>query len=221
MGLDDWRLAVTKKQKVEFVGQHERAVKAAAGSFVDNAVFFSFAVNFASIIFNYKDEPLLYEDKLGQTSSLLAIDAPVAVLLLCYKVIDRRGLRIFMVFLAALMTFIIQFMFRRAKSFNPGTSLCFAWDDYVQSLFVQRFIAKAVWCGLLVVYIAWASAEYFVPVLGSCLRRRRPDTRPAVSRSWWPRQWQKLKASDSTYPWLIMSEIYFDFLLLTSDQSLG
>ena len=130
-------------------------------------------MNFASIIFNYRDEPLLYDDKLGQTSSLLAIDAPITLLLMGYKVVDRKKLRITIVMLDALMTFIIQFLFRRAQSFSPGTSLCFAWDDYVQGIFLQRFEAKAVWAVLVLLFVLWSFADRIIALFSACGRRSR------------------------------------------------
>ena len=136
------------------LAQHDAATIAGAGVFLDNAVYFSFSINFASILFNYHAKPLLYEDKLGQTSSLLGIDAPVAIALMSYHVIDRKVLRSTLVLAVALMTFIIQFMFRKSKSFDPGTSLCLAWDDGIQQSFIAHFIAKAVWAGLVVMFFA-------------------------------------------------------------------
>ena len=147
------------RPKPKWLGQHESAALASAGVFLDNSVFFSFAVSFAGIIFNSRSAHLLYEDKLGQTATLLAIDAPVAILLLTYKHLDRGGLRSFLVVLAVLLVFVIQFLFKRANSFNPGTSLCLDWDSFVQNAFRQRFIAKAVWAFLVLAFFL----SYLIP----------------------------------------------------------
>ena len=138
-----------------FLAKHEEAVIASSGVFLDAAVYFSLSISFAAVIFNYKNQPLLYEDKLGQTSTLLAIDAPIGILLLSYPWLDRRDLRTFLVAAAALMTFIIQFMFRKAKSFNPETNLCLNWDATVEGFFTDRFIVKAVWVCLVFPFFVW------------------------------------------------------------------
>ena len=170
------------RPKPKWLSQHDSAALASAGVFLDNSVFFSFAVSFAGIIFNSRSAHLLYEDKLGQTATLLAIDAPVAILLLTYAHLDRGGLRSLLVVLAVLLVFIIQFIFRRAKSFNPGTSLCFDWDDFVQNVFRQRFIAKAVWACLVLMFFV----SYIIP--WQVLRKAPEDTRRNwVSVAWWQR----------------------------------
>lgn len=171
------------KKKPRILAQHDAATIAGAGVFLDNAVYFSFAINFASIIFNYHGKPLLYEDKLGQTSSLLGIDGPVAIALMSYHVVDRKFLRSTLVLAVALMTLIIQFLFRRSKSFAPNTSLCFAWDDGFQQSFIQRFIAKAVWAGLVVIFFA----TYFFKWgwLFAHSSRRHKST---LKNAWWQRK---------------------------------
>ena len=170
------------RPKPKWLSQHDSAALASAGVFLDNAVFFSFAVSFAGIIFNSRSAQLLYEDKLGQTATLLAIDAPVAILLLTYAHLDRGGMRGFLVLLAVILVFIIQFLFRRAKSFNPGTSLCLDWDDFVQNVFRQRFIAKAVWACLVLIFFV----SYLVP--WRVLRKAPEDTRKTgVHVAWWQR----------------------------------
>ena len=147
---------VRKSSKTRtFLDKHEAAVIASSGIFLDAAVYFSLSISFAAIIFNYKNKPLLYEDKLSQTSTLLAIDAPIAIILLSYPWLDRRDLRVFLAAAAALMTFIIQFMFRKAKSFNPDTSLCFDWDATIEGFFRDRFIVKAVWVCLVFPFFVW------------------------------------------------------------------
>lgn len=63
----------------------------------------------------------------------------MAIILLSYTCVDRKNLRIFLVVVAALMTFIIQFMFRKAASFNVGaglgSNLCLNWDSFVENAF--------------------------------------------------------------------------------------
>lgn len=77
--------------------------------------------------------------ELGQASTLLTINAPVAIMLLSYTCVDRKNFRIFLVAVAALMTFIIQFLFRKAASFNVGagldSNLCLNWDSFVEKVF--------------------------------------------------------------------------------------
>ena len=166
----------------QWLSQHNAAALASAGVFLDNSVYFSFAVSFAGIIFNAQANNLLYEDKLGQTATLLAIDAPVAILLLTYAKIDRGALRSFLVVLAVLLVFIIQFIFRRADTFNPGTSLCLDWDDFVQKVFRQRFIAKAVWACLVLTFFG----SYLIP--WRVFRKAPEDTlKDRVKIAWWQR----------------------------------
>ena len=168
------------RDKPKWLAQHDTAALASAAVFLDNAVYFSFAVSFAGIVFNYRSAPLLYEDKLGQTATLLAIDTPVAILLLTYARLDRGRLRSILVILAVLMVFIIQFLFRRAQSFNPGTSLCLDWDDFVQNIFRQRFIAKAVWACLVLAFFG----SYLIPWR---IFRRAPEgsSKKRVNPVWW------------------------------------
>lgn len=178
------------RPKPKWLSQHDSAALASAGVFLDNAVFFSFAVSFAGIIFNYRSAHLLYEDKLGQTATLLAIDAPVAILLMTYPHLDRGGLRSFLVFLAVLLVFIIQFFFRKARSFNPGTSLCLDWDGFVQNIFRQRFIAKAVWACLVLGFFL----SYLVP--WRVFRKAPEDTRKTwIKIAWWQRAKSFAKSS--------------------------
>ena len=127
-----------------FLDSHDYAVLESSGIFLDTSVFFGLSICFAAVIFNYHGNPLLYEDKLGQAATLLTIDSPVAILLLSYPWIERRNLRIFTTVLAALMTFIIQFMFRRARSFNPGSNLCLNWDSFVEQVFKDRFTVYVI-----------------------------------------------------------------------------
>ena len=158
--ITDYVYSKPGKDAPKLLTQHDAAVIASSAVLLDTSAFFALSICFAGVIFNYKDHPLLYEDKLGQTSTLLSIDVPVAIVLLTYTCLDRRKLRIILVILAALMTFLIQFMFRKVKSFNPGTSLCLNWDTFIQDIFRNRFIIKAVWAGLVFLffishYIQW------------------------------------------------------------------
>lgn len=143
--------------------RHFTASLGAATVFLDAAVYFSLSVSFASILFNYRGKPLLYEDKLGQVSTLLALDAPVTILLLIYRErgFDRRVLRCILVGVAALMTFIIQFMFRTVSSFNNlSSSSCLDWRDSLEKPFARLFIIKAVWAGLVALFFA----SHFSPI---------------------------------------------------------
>jgi len=143
--------------------RHFTALLDAATVFLDAAVYFSLSVSFASILFNYRGKPLLYEDKLGQASTLLALDAPVTILLLIYRErdFDRRVLRCILVGIAALMTFIIQFMFRTVRSFNNlSSSSCLDWQDSLEKPFARIFIIKAVWAGLVALFFA----SHFLPL---------------------------------------------------------
>lgn len=123
----------------KLLDSHDYAVLESSGVFLDTSVFFALSICFAAIIFNYRGEILLYETKLAQVSTLLTIDAPVATLLLSYRWLERLTLRTFVVVLTALMTFIIQFLFRRAHSFNPASNLCLNWDAFVKRVFRARF----------------------------------------------------------------------------------
>ena len=115
---------------------HNYAVRVSSGVFLDTSVFFALSICFAAVIFN---APLLYENKLSQISTLLTIDTPVAILLLSYRWLERPTLRIFIVMLTALMTFVIQLLFRRSESFNPATNLCLNWDSFVDRVYRNRF----------------------------------------------------------------------------------
>ena len=101
--------------------------------------------------------------ELGQASTLLTINAPVAIMLLSYTCVDRKHFRIFLVVVAALLTFIIQFLFRKAQSFNVGaglgSNLCLNWDSFVEKVFEDRFIVKAIWAGLVFLFFV----GHFVP----------------------------------------------------------
>lgn len=178
----DWIYDKPGKRMPRILAQHDAATVAGAGVFLDNSVFFSFSINFASILFNYHGKPLLYEDKLGQTSSLLGIDAPVAMALLSYHVIDRRILRSILVLAVALMTFIIQFMFRKSGSFDPSTSLCLNWKEDIEESFVARFIAKAVWAGLVFIFFI---TTFFQWGWLSAYGRKRKTAR--LRNTWWQR----------------------------------
>ncbi|KAK3176460.1 hypothetical protein OEA41_007783 [Lepraria neglecta] len=149
---------------------HDAAVVASSASFLDTSSYFSLSISFAAIIFNYKNSPLLYEDKLGQISTLLTIDAPVAIALLSYPWLERRDLRVFLAAIATLMTFIIQFMFRRAKKFNPTTNICFNWNSVVEGFFQDRFIVKAVWASLVFPFFVWKVVPWHI------FRRTHPST---------------------------------------------
>jgi hypothetical protein len=146
----EWRATHGLSSKLKlFWAQHSEAVSETATVFLDVSVYFSLSISFAGILFNYRDKPILYEDKLGQTSSLLAIDAPVSILLLIYTEVKKRRLRYALVAVASLMVFIIQFLYRRASTFIVATSGCLDWRQGLQIEFEDLFIVKAVW-GLLV-----------------------------------------------------------------------
>ena len=165
---------------------HDAALMAGSGAFLDASAYFALAVCFAAIIFNYRDHPLLYEDKLGQASTLLTIDAPVATALLSYHRLERRDLRIFLVAITALMTFMIQFMFRRAKSFNPGSNLCLDWDSFVEGVFRARFTVKAAWACLVFPFFVYKVMPWRM-LFG---RSREPRARRHLPQSL--RIWQRL-----------------------------
>lgn len=134
--------------------RHKAAFLCSATVFLDAAIYFSISVSFAGIWFNYRDTPLLYEDKLGQISSLLAINTPVAVFLLIHGQCERPQLRGALVAAASLMTLIIQFLFRRAGDINNISSLCIVWNASLNQPFDNRFIIKAVWAGLIVIFFS-------------------------------------------------------------------
>ena len=143
--------------------RHFAASLDASTVFLDAAVYFSLSVSFAGILFNYRGKPMLYDDKLGQTSTLLAVNSPITIYLLIYHQdeFDRPVLRSVLVGLAALMTFILQFLFRSASSFNDlNTSSCIDWSDDLERPFTVLFIVKAVWVGLIALFFA----THFIPV---------------------------------------------------------
>ena len=76
----------------------------AAGIMVDTAGLFSISINFASIIYGRRQGTLLFEDKLAQVSTLLAVDGPVALLLMSYAIVRRRKFRIVLIATDVLMT---------------------------------------------------------------------------------------------------------------------
>ena len=89
-------------------------------------------------------------------------------------------------FLAVLLVSIIQSLFRKAKSFNPGTSLCPDRDDFVQNIFRQRFIAKAVWACLVLAFFV----SYLVP--WRVFRKAPEETRKNRVKI---ARWQRAKSS--------------------------
>jgi hypothetical protein len=136
--------------------RHNAAYLSASTVFLDAAVWFSLSVSFAGVWFNYRAKPLLYEDKISQTSTLLAINAPVVILMLIYTqpTFERRVLRYALVAIAAVMALIIQFMFRRTGTIHSNSPLCLVWTPDLNWPFDNRFILKAVWSGLVVIFFA-------------------------------------------------------------------
>ena len=69
-----------------------------AAVFLDAAVYFSLSVSIASIVFTYRTSLPIYESKLDQITTLLAVNPPVTLLLLIYREpdIERRILRYFL-----------------------------------------------------------------------------------------------------------------------------
>ena len=64
-----------------------------AAVFLDAAVYFSLSVSIASIAFTYRTSLPIYESKLDQITTLLAIDTPVTLLLLIYQEPEiKRGI---------------------------------------------------------------------------------------------------------------------------------
>ena len=135
--------------------------------FLDAAVYFSLSVSFAGVWFNYRDKPLLYEDKLSQTSTLLAVNAPVVILILIYtrSTFERPQLRYSLVGAAALMALIIQFMFRRTGSLDSSSPLCLVWTKDLNDPFDNRFIIKAVWSGLVALFFGSHLLPWLLPGL--------------------------------------------------------
>ena len=148
-----------------FWKQHEAAYLCASTVFLDAAVYFSLSVSFAGVWFNYRDKPLLYEDKLSQTSTLLAVNAPVVILMLIYTrpSFERPQLRYALVGAAALMALIIQFMFRRTGSIDSNSPLCLVWTEDLNAPFDNRFIIKAVWSGLVVLFFGSHLLPWLLP----------------------------------------------------------
>jgi hypothetical protein len=153
-----WRLRLPPRRSSSIMSRfwerHSAAYRCASTVFLDAAVYFSLSVSFAGIWYNYRAKPLLYEDKLGQTSTLLAVNAPVVILMLIYtqSTFERPELRYVLVAAAALMALIIQFMFRRTGSLDPKAPLCLVWTEDLNRPFDNRFILKAVWSGLVILF---------------------------------------------------------------------
>ena len=160
--------------------RHNKAVLSSSAAFIDASVYLSVSIYFAAIIFNYSGDPLLYEDKLGQISTLLAVDAPVAMLLLTYQDLgqDRENMRISLCIVSCLMTFIIQFLFRRVKDFDPASSLCLDWNGKAQKIFRSRFTMKAVWASCVCLFFMC----HFVPLYWAQMFRRKilPEGSPKI-----------------------------------------
>lgn len=140
-------------------------------------------------ILNYEQGTLTldFHLELGQASTLLTINTPVAIMLLSYTCVDKKKFRIFLVAVAALMTFIIQFLFRKAQSFNVGagvgSNLCLNWDSFVQRVFEDRFIVKALWAGLVFLFFVghWIPWQF---LFGRSLPHSRYRMPIKVQRIW-------------------------------------
>ena len=164
-----WRLRLPPHHSSSILSRfwerHEAAYLCASTVFLDAAVYFSLSVSFAGVWFNYRDKPLLYEDKLGQTSTLLAVNAPVVILMLIYtrSTFERRLLRYALVAAAALMALIIQFMFRRTGSLDSNSPLCLVWTKDLNGPFDHRFIIKAVWSGLVFIFFGSHLIPWLLP----------------------------------------------------------
>jgi hypothetical protein len=164
-----WRLSLPPRRSSarwsHFWERHNAAYLGASTVFLDAAVWFSLSVSFAGVWFNYRAKPLLYEDKIGQTATLLAVNAPVVILMLIYTrpTFERRVLRYALVAIAAVMALIIQFLFRRTGTVHSNSPLCLVWTPDLNWPFDNRFILKAVWSGLVVIFFASHLIPSFFP----------------------------------------------------------
>jgi hypothetical protein len=164
-----WRLKLPPRQSPtimsRFWERHSAAYLCASTVFLDAAVYFSLSVSFASIWYNYRAKPLLYEDKLVQTSTLLAVNAPVVILMLIYlrPTFERPVLRYVLVAAAGLMTLIIQFLFRRTGTIDPKAPACLVWSQDLNVPFDNRFILKAVWSGLVILFFGSHLLPWLAP----------------------------------------------------------
>jgi hypothetical protein len=163
-----WRLSLPPRHSARLSRlweRHNAAYLCASTVFLDAAVWFSLSVSFAGVWFNYRAKPLLYEDKIGQTSTLLAVNAPVVILMLIYTqpTFERRVLRYALVAIAAVMALIIQFLFRRTGTVHSNSPLCLVWTPDLNWPFDNRFILKAVWSGLVVIFFASHLIPSFFP----------------------------------------------------------
>lgn len=164
-----WHLKLLPRQsrsiKSRFWDRHSAAYLCASTVFLDAAVYFSLSVSFAGIWYNYRAKPLLYEDKLGQTSTLLAVNAPVVILMLIYVQpnFERPLQRYLLVAAAALMTLIIQFLFRHSGSLDPKAPACLVWSQDLNMPFDNRFILKAVWSGLVILFFGTHLLPWLAP----------------------------------------------------------
>jgi hypothetical protein len=164
-----WRLRLPPRQSSSLMSRfwerHSAAYLCASTVFLDAAVYFSLSVSFAGVWYNYRAKPLLYEDKLVQTSTLLAVNAPVVILMLIYSrpKFERPALRYVLVAAAALMALIIQFMFRRTGSLDPKAPPCLVWTQNLNRPFDDRFVLKAVWSGLVIIFFASHLLPWLLP----------------------------------------------------------
>lgn len=147
--------------------RHPQAVLNSAAAFLDSAAYLSISVSIAGIVFDKKSNPLLYDDKLGQASTLLAINAPVAILLLTFKALERRKTRYLLVLVDVLLTLAIQFPFKKAKSFDPSLSACLGWkENDLRDKFQHLYIVIGVWgifVALFFIYqsVAWLAHRFY------------------------------------------------------------
>lgn len=215
---DSWRSRPDVERK--FLDAHDAAVSCSSGVLIDTSVFFSLSVCFAAIIFNFYGSQLLYEVKLGQVSTLMIIDTPIAILLLSYPhQLERKNLRIFIVLLAALMTFIIQFLFKRANRFDPSDNLCLEWNSTVEGFFRARFTVKAVWGSLLLVFIM---CKIFPWHIARTSTRRSLDDNPRIQARTRSRFWKRVTNSSVLLQgllFILVSEAVPKFYFLHSDNA--
>jgi hypothetical protein len=94
---------------------------------------------------------------------------PITTLLLTYQDLERKKTRYLLVILMALLTFAIQFVFRKAKAFNPGLSSCSDWSDTdLSDRFKNLFIVTGTWPTLVTLFFIFHTSRWLI----SSFRRR-------------------------------------------------
>src|SRR5271154_484542 len=86
-----------------FILRQSQAFHETSEVLLDSATYLAISVSVAGFVFN-EGKPNLYEDKLSQISSILAVNAPVSILILTNNNLKRKKQRRLLVGVLALLT---------------------------------------------------------------------------------------------------------------------